>query len=429
MERRNNYMLRSMYSGISGMKNMQTKLDVIGNNIANVNTYGFKKGRVTFKDMMSQTVAGASASNETRGGTNPKQVGLGSTLATIDTIHDGSSLQTTNRSLDLGIDGDGYFVVRQGTAQYYTRAGNFYLDDNGLLVNGDGLAVQAYQYDNAGNLTNRLGDIAVNVNAVMPAQTTTIISAAGNLPANAIAEDTTATPPVKGFIYTQQIKVVDKNGNAHALDVHFKKTGENEWSLYINQDPNKADSTGTEIKFKADGTLDSDEEIDITNKIPIGKDADGNDIELELGDNGLTLNVSQLSQNSGTASALLDPDGSTEGKLESFNIGATGDITGVYSNGEIVTLGRLALAKFSNTSGLMKAGNNLFQETINSGTANIGAAGEGRGTLVSGSLEMSNVDLSEEFTEMIVAQRSFQANTRIITTSDEILQELVNLKR
>ena len=141
-------MLRSMYSGISGMKNFQTKLDVIGNNIANVNTYGFKKGRVTFKDTMSQMISGASAATDNRGGKNAKQVGLGSTLATIDTIHTGSSLQTTGRSLDLGIDGDGYFVVKvKVSANMYTRAGNFYLDDKGSLVNADGLKVQAFKED------------------------------------------------------------------------------------------------------------------------------------------------------------------------------------------------------------------------------------------------------------------------------------------
>ncbi|MFT9598514.1 flagellar hook-basal body complex protein, partial [Mesobacillus sp.] len=136
-------MLRSMYSGISGMKNFQTKLDVIGNNIANVNTYGFKKGRVTFKDTMNQTISGASAATENKGGKNPMQVGLGSTIATIDMIDTQSSLQTTGRALDLAISGDGYFVVKQGQSQMYTRAGNFYLDDNGTLVTGEGLKVQS----------------------------------------------------------------------------------------------------------------------------------------------------------------------------------------------------------------------------------------------------------------------------------------------
>ena len=169
-------MLRSMYAGISGMKNSQTKLDVIGNNIANVNTYGFKKGRVTFKEALSQTISGASGATENRGGKNAAQVGLGSTLATIDTIHTNSTLQTTGRSLDLGIDGDGYFTVRQGDSLSYTRAGNFYLDNNGTLVTGDGLSVQAFKYDNAGNLTTEYDDVTINVNAVLPAVATKILN-------------------------------------------------------------------------------------------------------------------------------------------------------------------------------------------------------------------------------------------------------------
>ena len=264
----NTNMLRSMYSGISGLKNFQTKLDVIGNNISNVNTYGFKKGRVTFKDTMNQTVSGASAATADKGGTNAIQVGLGSSLASIDNIDTQGSAQTTNRTLDFSIEGDGYFVVKNGTESFYTRAGNFYLDNEGVLVTSDG--------------------------------------------------------------------------------------------------------------FKVQGT---DGDITITG-------------------------------------------------VSSFSIGQGGKITGVNANGGTVDLGTIAIAKFNNPAGLMKAGNNTFQESVNSGIPDIGVADTGgRGTLTSGRLEMSNVDLSEEFTEMIVAQRGFQANTRIITTSDEILQELVNLKR
>ena len=134
-------MLRSLYSGIGGMRNFQTKLDVIGNNIANVNTFGYKKGRVTFKDLVSQQLAGASTATPTRGGTNPQQIGLGSSLGSIDTIHTQGSIQTTNRDLDIGISGDGYFIVNDGDMSYYTRAGNFYLDQQGNLVNSDGLLV------------------------------------------------------------------------------------------------------------------------------------------------------------------------------------------------------------------------------------------------------------------------------------------------
>jgi flagellar hook protein FlgE len=401
-----------MYSGISGMKNFQTKLDVIGNNIANVNTYGFKKGRVTFKDTMNQMVSGASASQDNRGGKNPIQVGLGSTLATIDTIHTQSSLQTTGRSLDLAISGDGYFIVNQGDAQFYTRAGNFYLDDNGSLVNGDGYKVQAFTLNEDGTTSNQFGDVAVNVNAVLPPVTTDKISISGNLASNSVNN---------GTPFTQQVQVIDNTGQAHRIDVHFAKTGDNQWGVYVNKPVKNEDGTtdtptttityNTETKKFGPVTLSTP--IDIEGIDPIT----------------VQLDFNQLTQEAGSTSALVNPNGNTEGALESFNIGSSGEINGVYSNGLVRTLGVLALAKFSNSSGLTKAGGNLFQESINSGVANINVAGEGRGSIAAGTLEMSNVDLSEEFTEMISAQRGFQANTRIITTSDEILQELVNLKR
>lgn len=270
-------MLRSMYSGISGLKNFQTKLDVIGNNIANVNTYGFKKGRTVFKDLYSQTVAGASAPGDNRGGVNPKQVGLGAQLATIDTIHNPGSTQFTGNTLDLAIEGDGFFRVQDGEdGEYaYTRAGNFYLDsgdgDVARIVDGDG----RYLLDSEGE----------------------------------------------------------------AIEIDLKAT-----NLSIGQDGS--------VNFVVDGVLESWDN-------PIG------------------------------------------------------------------------LVRFSNPGGLEKVGGNLYKVSPNSGepSEELVPLQEGNGAIKSGSLEMSNVDLSEEFTEMIVAQRGFQANTRIITTSDEILQELVNLKR
>ncbi|WP_409253706.1 flagellar basal-body rod protein FlgF [Bacillus sp. SCS-153A] len=400
-------MLRSMYSGISGMKNFQTKLDVIGNNIANVNTYGFKKGRVTFKDTMNQTISGASAAQDARGGRNPMQVGLGSTLSTIDTIHTQSSLQSTGRPLDLAINGDGYFVVKQGDAQFYSRAGNFYLDDNGTLVNGDGMKVQSYE-------NGVLKDIKVNVNAQLPAKITESINMFGNLSNDAVGNEP----------FVQQINVVTDEGKQITLDMKLTpQSPSTTWNLeFVNQNgDNPLTSTTYTIDFTQD-PLNAPPFVDL----PLSDgDEDGNaDTFLNV-----KMNYAQLSNLGGDLSAAADPDGNTAGSLESFNIGSMGEINGVYSNGEITTIGYLALAKFSNPSGLTKAGGNSFQQSVNSGTPNINVAGEGRGTIVSGSLEMSNVDLSEEFTEMISAQRGFQANTRIITTSDEILQELVNLKR
>lgn len=263
------------------MKNFQTKLDVIGNNIANVNTYGFKKGRVSFNDMVSQTVSGASGGNANRGGVNPKQVGLGSQLAAIDTIDTQGSMQTTGRVLDVGIQGDGYLIVKngEGAPENYTRAGVLY-------------------FDNAGNL----------------------VTASGHL-------------------------VCDDKGNS----------------------------------------------------INVGNPNDISNINIdEYGK--ITYLVNTVDEN--------------------------GDTTTTEKTAQI------GIARFNNNGGLEKIGENLYINTAASGNAkrmtpNSGGAGK----LVSGALEMSNVDLSEEFTEMIVAQRGFQANTRIITTSDEILQELVNLKR
>ncbi|RLQ95739.1 flagellar hook protein FlgE [Falsibacillus albus] len=401
-------MLRSMYSGISGMKNFQTKLDVIGNNIANVNTYGFKKGRVTFKDTMNQTISGASAAQNNRGGKNPMQVGLGGTLATVDTITTQASLQTTGRPLDLAINGDGYFVVKQGNANFYTRAGNFYLDDNGTLVNADGLKVQQYS-------KGVLKDIKVNVNAALPAVSTTKVDIEGTLPK---LPNSTFTSDTAGAV--QQIKVVDTKGEEHTLDVQFKPSGSN-WTITVTNNEGTAPvSKDYTVTYDA-----ANEKYTTSDTINLASDLGMTD-----GKDGVAFDFSNLTEGStDSIAALVNPDGNLEGSLESFNIGAGGEINGVYSNGLVKTLGVLALAKFSNPSGLSKTGNNTFQESINSGTANINVPGEGRGSIASGSLEMSNVDLSEEFTEMIVAQRGFQANTRIITTSDEILQELVNLKR
>ncbi|MBG9784318.1 MULTISPECIES: flagellar basal body rod protein FlgG [Shouchella] len=258
-------MIRSMYSGISGMKGFQTKLDVIGNNIANVNTHGFKKGRVMFQDLMSQQMQSALAPGANQGGVNPQQVGTGSTVGAIDTVHGEGPAQYTGRSLDLMMNGAGFFAVQSNGETYYTRAGNFYIDSNNNIVNSSG----AYLLNQAG----------------------------------------------------ERIEVPED---------------------------------ATEVTIDSEGTINF-----------VGSDAPGT-----------TLQV----------------------------------------------------ATFANPDGLTKVGGNLFSATAASGAPNITDT-NGAGEVQSGFLEMSNVDLTDEFTEMIVAQRGFQANSRVITTSDEILQEIVNLKR
>lgn len=409
-------MLRSMYSGIGGMKNFQTKLDVIGNNIANVNTYGFKKGRTTFKDLVSQQLAGSSNPTDSRGGTNPRQIGLGGTVATVDTIHTQGSLQTTGRALDLGISGDGFFVVNDGDLSSYTRAGNFYLDRQGTLVTGDGLKVQGYQPNVAGNGIdpNSFGDLRIESGEVIPPQVTTSVSFKGNLDAESGVNDTV----------TSRFNTVDTLGGVHDIEVVFTKTADNAWTYSVTGDGTTADTNPNPVTapvtFNGEGETTAP-----TAPFNVA-------IEPNNGANNFTfsLDLTSLTQFVGSNTADVNEiDGNFEGYLESFNISQTGEINGVYTNGEVRILGQMAMATFNNSGGLKKAGVNLFRVSNNSGAPNVGFAGEGRGVISGSSLEMSNVDLSEEFTEMIVAQRGFQANTKMITTSDEILQELVNLKR
>lgn len=510
-------MLRSMYSGISGLRNFQTKLDVIGNNIANVNTYGFKKGRVAFQDLMSQQLQGASSPTDNRGGTNPRQVGLGATIATIDTIMTQGSMQTTGRALDVGISGDGFFVVSDGNLNYYTRAGNFYLDQYGTLVNGEGLRVMGYAADANGNIdTSTLTTLQIAAGAQIAPQRTENVTFKGNLNADFLSPiDETTKDGLIGSSGTltsidtstetiESIVTIINNQNNIPLDVQKAaasaaakaKTAEEAKQAAINvisQAPeplvngNPIPSNATnlvKINYSVVDTLGGVKNIQLVlqkidqNKWSIGVVDDtgiyydltdtaddapdasfgygtGNRAVLEFNSQGnldltnsvlpasmridpingaapfrIDLDFSKFTQFGGSNTADVDTiDGYIDGFLESFNIGQTGEITGVYSNGQVRVLGQIAVATFENPEGLNKAGNNTYQVSNNSGVANIGVPGEGRGTLMGASLEMSNVDLSEEFTEMIVAQRGFQANTRIITTSDEILQELVNLKR
>lgn len=307
-------MIRSLYAGVSGMRNNQTKMDVIGNNIANVNTTGFKSGRVRFQDMLSQTIASAqSPTDNSLGGVNPQQIGLGVKVGSIDTIMTGGALQPTNRDLDFAIEGEGFFVVSQDSnadMKLFTRDGAFYRDYEGNLVNAGGYRV--------------LGYVPTGYNP-------------------------SATPPDDNIYKSPDtVGAIDVNAAAMAP-------------------------------------------LSIPNTIRIG---------------GVDLS------------------------LETFSIDGSGQIIGVFSDGNPYLLGQLALGKFKNAEGLEKAGNNNYSASNNSGAPVFGTANEdGNGTVRQGVIEMSNVDLANEFTEMIITSRSYQANSRTITTSDEMLQELINLKR
>lgn len=463
-------MMRSLYAGVSGMQNHQTRLDVIGNNVANVNTTGFKRGRVNFQDMISQQMSGAASPTTEVGGVNPKEVGLGVTVAAIDTVFTQGNLQTTGVSTDVAIQGNGFFVMKNGEESFYTRAGAFSLDSEGTLVNpANGMRVQGWMADeiNGQMVLQTAGsteDLIIPVGSKDPAKATENVNFACNLNKNTpeILEGASPEDIARGTWSTEQ-KIYDSFGNEHMLNVSFTRVvgNPNQWQATVVVDPDMAEESQTRvglnttdgqentflINFDNTGTLQSvtDSAGNLTNPegqivlqtsfnvIGANPDEDGNPtrqtLNINLGTIGSQKNTITQSASTSSTKAFYQ-DGYTMGYLDNFKIDSSGIITGVYSNGTNRTIGQIALATFANQGGLEKAGDNTYVESNNSGMANIGTSGiAGKGSMLAGALEMSNVDLTEQFTDMIVTQRGFQASSKTITTADTLLETVMNLKR
>lgn len=463
-------MMRSLYSGVSGLQNHQTRMDVIGNNISNVNTNGFKRGRVNFQDMISQQMSGAAKPTDELGGVNPKEVGLGMTVASIDNIFTQGNLQTTGVSTDLAIQGNGFFLLKSGEESFYTRNGSFGVDSDGTLVNpANGMRVQGWMADevNGQMLVSTAAtpeDLIIPVGSKDPAKETTNVNFACNLNKNTpeILEGASADDIYKGTWGTEQ-KIYDSFGNEHMLSVSFRRVvgNPNQWEATVLIDPDNADYTQTRVglgttdgventflvNFDNYGALQSvtDTAGNVTN--PEGQivlqtsfavadsnaDENGNPyrqtLNINLGTIGSFKDTITQSASKSTTKAFYQ-DGYTMGYLDNFKIDSSGVITGVYSNGTNRTIGQIALASFANDRGLEKAGDNTYVESNNSGMARIGESGvAGKGTLMAGALEMSNVDLSEQMTDMIVTQRGFQSNAKTIQTADTLLETVLSLKR
>jgi flagellar hook protein FlgE len=392
-------MLRSLYAGISGLRSHQTMLDVTGNNIANVNTTAFKGSSVQFQDTLSQLQQGASGPQRGVGGTNPAQVGLGVLVAGISTNFAQGSTQATGKASNLMISGDGFFVTRQGNQTMYTRAGAFDFDADGRLVSPDGSIVQGWTgTDGVINDGGLVSDIQLPLNAISPGVATTSAAMGGNLPSDAAV----------GAIVVRDLEVFDATGAARSLTLTFTKAAGG-WGVSAVDAASPATPGTANLTF-ANGVQTSTGLLSV---------------------NGIDLDLSKVGGMAGlTSVATTAKDGRAAGKLESYTLSKDGTLIGSFSNGASQALARVVLATFTNPAGLEKAGSSSYRATFNSGDVQIGApGGDGFGSLTSGALEMSNVDLSQEFTNLIVAQRGFQANARIITTSDEVLQELTNLKR
>jgi flagellar hook protein FlgE len=512
-------MLRSLYTAATGVKGHQTYLDVTGNNIANVNTVGFKRDVIQFADMISQLIINEAGPVSPPGGINPAQVGLGVSVASISPCFVQGGLQNTEIPTDMAIQGEGFFIVHNGQKELYTRAGNFSLDrDGNLVMQGNGYLVQGYKYD-GGARQDALSDIVIPIGDVMPSRATRAAVFRCNLDAGegaripdlgsitlsgpgkvirpfdyytvtdvyASASSVSSQAAIDAFgasiagsnDWYDSFSVYDEEGNPYTMTVMFRhvfdrpaETGpllppspaESEWDWYAYYTdasgapvPAYGSGAGT-LVFGDDGMLKRTYTFDpsgnwgviASDTTPSGSSGptglvganftpSGGVIELDFlgGEYAEAMGLAYRGAMDGvtgfaspSTTKVKWQDGYTQGVMNSWSVSDRGVITGSYTNGQSRPIAQVALAMFINPQGLVKTGKTCFEESVNSGPVKITSPGEdGAGSVRGASVEMSNVDLSEEFVNLIRSQRGLQANTRAITTSDQMLETLINLKR
>lgn len=551
-------LLNSLFAGVSGLRNHQSMMDVIGNNIANVNTIGFKGSRVTFSDTFNQFIKAGTNPTDNTGGTNTFQIGLGMKVNSIDRNWNQGTFESTGITTDLALQGPGLFVLKNNGENFYSRAGAFIFDADGKLVSPqNGAIVQGKVANEDGVLPpgNNLEDIVIDKNLKLPAVATSLIKWGGNLQSNSdltktenvdqrgninsslpgpfetqttiynefgdpytfkitytktgnpdeytidweVADDSgtalgngTMSPiqfvddgsgnmvmddPSKALfdgtnnrvnipgsnidfqfdstevtqnsatstlsmsadgnrepnVVTGSVTIFDSLGTSHQVTLKFTKIGDNQWTWTASVpgtstvDGQPVSTTGT-IVFNADGTLDPGNISPNNPQLTFVPAGGANPVVLDLDFGSGFSGVTQTSASS--VVSALSQDGSASATLSNINIDQYGNVEGIFSNGNSRTLAQVMVATFANLNGLISAGDNMYSAYANSGEPRVGSLGEESGTTVqSGALEQSNVDLSEEFTKMIVSQRGFQANARVITTADNLLQEITNLIR
>lgn len=428
-------MMRSLYSGVSGLKVHQTKMDVIGNNISNVNTVGFRGSRVTFSELFYQTTQSATGPNAQAGtgGQNAKQIGLGAALSSIavDVTSEGGS-QSTNRPFDLKINGDAFFIVNSNGSTYFTKAGNFAKDEAGNLVTDSGAYVMGYVAETPGAALQTDQLRPVNVYSEQYINTAPSATSKTNFAGNINREDSNFAA---GLPITRNIYIYDNLGYQYGIQVQISKTSNTEYAV---------EATGvysgttllTDITATMTGTLEFDEATGTLDTTKMNLAVTGSD---SFTVNPIEVDFSKVTcvgteTNIDSARGAYDTKegaGKKVGVMTSVGINTAGEIVAAYDNGDNEVIGQIAVTTFPNPSGLEKVGENMFRSTLNSGDFN--GIGEpitvSGGSMSPGVLEMSNVDLATEFTDMIVTQRGFQANSRVITTSDTMIEELLSLKR
>ena len=407
-------MIKSMDSAVSAIKAQQTKLDVTANNIANVNTVGFKKSRTVFSTLLNSTIRTASGANANRGGINPSTIGMGVQVSGIDTIHSQGILSSTGRGLDLAMQGEGFFTVTDGANYYYTRNGAVNLSPlDGSLALSNGMRLVGYPIDENGKVdkANGLVPISIPTGTDVIVQATTGVEFTGNISSSAaIGEEITI--PFSSY---------DSLGTKHDFSMKITVTGNGaDWEVTHADGLPLGGATGT-LSFDTNGKVDL---AAITGGpitfAPVGAEPMSIDLDFSK-----VTSVDKASDFS-----MKSQNGMPAGTVQGVSITNGGNVTITYSNGMTKDIAALGVALFDNPAGLLANEDSLFTVTQNSGEAVMVAGGEStKANVLSGYLEGSNVDVSEELTEMIKTQRAYQMATKVVTTSDEILQELTNIKR
>lgn len=439
----------NLHTASSGLNVSSTTMSIIGDNIANVNTIGFKKSRASFADAFPNAVGYIHG---------PLQIGTGAYTNKTTSLFGQGALQTSDNQLDMAINGNGFFTIRDGAETYYTRNGEFYLDSDGYLTTGAGLRVQGYTANDEGYIQPTLGDLQVAVGDISNETTTEII-----LTANIDAEADDSTTPVASMSldgltetidsvtqaadYSTSVSIYDSLGDKHDLTICFEKTGTNTWDYYVLSDAGElADPSSIgyteEYAFNvASGSLTFNTDGDLTGFTQTNtslvtswnfEGAAAQDISFDFGldtTNNPTTSGAALSQLASASTVTsIDQDGYSVGHLSSLRVQSDGTIVGLYDNGQDQSMGQVTIAIFDTQDGMERVGGTLFRAQRIPGEPSFGIAGEGgRGDVFGSNLEAANVDIEQEFINMITAQRSYQANSRVLSSTNELLRELVNL--
>jgi flagellar hook protein FlgE len=428
-------MLTSMFTAVSGMNANGTALSVIGDNVANMNTTAFKSSNTAFGDVLSANL-----------GTS--QIGRGALVTGITPEFTQGSFESSASVFDMAIDGDGFFIMNDVGNTFYTRAGQFTADKDGYVVNPAGNRLQGFLYSSSGVQQSGLGDISVSTVNSPPNDTDNVTISANldsreTIPGAFVLANADSTSN-----FSSSITVYDSLGNGHVIDVYFRKDTQtalgNTWEWFAVVGAGDSASGNTEVQARGTIGFDNNGALDTESAItyPLasggfdfnGGAAAGQTVAFDFGDSITTdagTGLNGTTQFGAASTTLLqNQDGFAAGSLKNITISQEGIITGIFSNGQTRSIAQIALAKYAAPDELTKMGRNLYAESFESGQPVISTPGNGAvGQILSNTLELSNVDLAEEFVKMILSQRGFQANSRVITTSDELMMELVNLKR